>query len=377
MSDDAPAPEIQINVKGPSELKLQISITTDKSVLELKQAIAEKSDVGADRQRLIYSGRVLKDEDPLSTYKIQSSHTIHMVKGIARSSGGASNSSSPTSNSTPQPLPTMQTGQNPHDPLTQLNSHMGFGAMAGLNPFGDMGLNPNDPNMMQTMMNSPEFLQQMSTMLQNPAIVDQVIAMNPNMAGMGAHVRETLQSEQFRNMISNPEQLQQMMRMAQMFNGAGMGGGMGMFGAPSAPFPAPGTPNASSTTPSTTTSNTTSPTTTTSPAANPFGMFGGAGGAGGNPFAADPALMQQLLSGGGFGGGAGGFGGGYGAGGFGGGGAPAVPTDTRPPEERFQVQLQQLQDMGFTNAAQNVRALLATGGRVDSAIEYILGGGGL
>ena len=75
MSDDAPAPEIQINVKGasvalpcsletddvnnplgPSELKLQISITTDKTVLELKQAIAEKSDVGADRQRLIYSG---------------------------------------------------------------------------------------------------------------------------------------------------------------------------------------------------------------------------------------------------------------------------------------------------------------------------------
>jgi len=41
----------------------------------------------------------------------------------------------------------MQTGQNVHDPLTQLNSHMGFGAMAGLNPFGDLGLNPNDPNM--------------------------------------------------------------------------------------------------------------------------------------------------------------------------------------------------------------------------------------
>ena len=41
---------------GPSELKLQITITTDKTVLELKQAIAEKSDVEADRQRLIYSG---------------------------------------------------------------------------------------------------------------------------------------------------------------------------------------------------------------------------------------------------------------------------------------------------------------------------------
>lgn len=54
-----------------------------------------------------------------------------------------------------------------------------------------------------------------------------------------------------------------------------------------------------------------------------------------------------------------------------------TPANTQPPEERFQVQLQQLQDMGFTNAAQNVRALLATGGNVHAAIEYILGGGGL
>ena len=67
-----------------------------------------------------------------------------MVKGVARSSAGTSGSS--TTNQ-PQQLPTMQTGQNVHDPLTQLNSHQGFGLMAGLNPFGEMGVNPNDPNM--------------------------------------------------------------------------------------------------------------------------------------------------------------------------------------------------------------------------------------
>jgi hypothetical protein len=43
----------------------------------------------------------------------------------------------------------MQTGQNVHDPLTQLNSHLGYGLMAGLNPFADMGINPNDPNMVR------------------------------------------------------------------------------------------------------------------------------------------------------------------------------------------------------------------------------------
>lgn len=67
-----------------------------------------------------------------------------MVKGAARSAAGS------TQPSAPQPLPNMQAGQNIHDPLTQLNSHLGFGAMAGLNPFADMGLNPNDPNMVHS-----------------------------------------------------------------------------------------------------------------------------------------------------------------------------------------------------------------------------------
>jgi ubiquilin len=43
-------------VKGPSELKLSIAIDPSKTVADLKDAIAAKSDVEKDRQRLIYSG---------------------------------------------------------------------------------------------------------------------------------------------------------------------------------------------------------------------------------------------------------------------------------------------------------------------------------
>jgi len=52
-----PKTRVRINKPlGPSELKLQLTINTDKTVADLKQAIADKSDVPADRQRLIYSG---------------------------------------------------------------------------------------------------------------------------------------------------------------------------------------------------------------------------------------------------------------------------------------------------------------------------------
>ncbi|TBU25870.1 hypothetical protein BD311DRAFT_668775 [Dichomitus squalens] len=459
MSDSTPtestpaasSSEISINVKGPSELKLQITIATDKTVADLKQAIAEKSDVPADRQRLIYSGRVLKDEDALSTYKIQSSHTIHMVKGAARSGLSAQ----PTA---PQQLPTMQAGQNPHDPLTQLNGPMGFGLMAGFNPFADMGLNPNDPNMMQSMLNSPQFLQQMSSVMSNPDVLDQIINSNPQLAAMGPQVREVFRSERFRQMMSNPETLRMMLQMSNMMResglappgAGGLGGLGGLGGAGAGGFPAPGLPSTArqqqqqpGSTPqagpgaqspaggippnpfgfgfnpflggvnpwgapppagspsSTGTGSTTGTGTGADAGAGATGTGAGTGAVPLPPSGGlfDPAVMQQMLAAfggggagaspfGGLGAGANPFGGaGAGAnpfGGLGAFGAPAAPADTRPPEERFQVQLQvrwdgeqQLQDMGFTNASQNVRALLATGGNVHSAIEYILNGGGL
>lgn len=151
---------------------------------------------------------------------------------------------------------------------------------------------------------------------------------------------------------SNPERLQQMLRMASMFReaggspfgnpfGGGLGGGFGGTGAGASGFPAPGVPGGATTTPPVT-----SPNSGTTPGSgpSPFNMFGGAGAgpgagtsAGGvppNPFGMDPAMMQQLMGMGplGLGGGGGGFGGMP--------AAPATPADTRPPEERFQVQLQ-------------------------------------
>jgi hypothetical protein len=50
---------------------------------------------------------VLKDEDPISNYKIQNGHTLHMVKGAAKPAAAAASSSAPMPR-----LPQMGTGLN-------------------------------------------------------------------------------------------------------------------------------------------------------------------------------------------------------------------------------------------------------------------------
>jgi ubiquilin len=78
---------ITVNIKCSGDKKFAISIETDKTVLDLKNAIAEQADVAADKQRLIYSGRVLKDHDTLADCKIADNNTVHMVKGSGASKG--------------------------------------------------------------------------------------------------------------------------------------------------------------------------------------------------------------------------------------------------------------------------------------------------
>ena len=41
------------------------------------------------------------------------------------------------------------------------------------------------------------------------------------------------------------------------------------------------------------------------------------------------------------------------------------------PEVLYATQLQQLQDMGFFNASENIRALQLCGGNVEAAVEYL------
>ncbi|KAF3953423.1 hypothetical protein CMV_021129 [Castanea mollissima] len=55
-------------------------------------------------------------------------------------------------------------------------------------------------------------------------------------------------------------------------------------------------------------------------------------------------------------------------------GSLAVPSRSNaPPEELYATQLSQLQEMGFFDTQENIRALIATAGNVHAAVERLLG----
>lgn len=55
-----------------------------------------------------------------------------------------------------------------------------FVRTSSFNPFAQMGVNTNDPNYMQNMMNNPEVQAQMNRLLQDPAILDQIVQLSPS-----------------------------------------------------------------------------------------------------------------------------------------------------------------------------------------------------
>ncbi|KAI9769596.1 MAG: hypothetical protein M1835_006677 [Candelina submexicana] len=474
MADEANAPEeapVSFNVKSSSDAKFTLSLPPSTTVLDLKTKLStsEYADISVDRQRLIYSGRVLKDADTLGSYKIKDGHTVHLVKGAAsnqrqtpatQGSTASTGAAAQGAQGVPANLAT-GTGNNPLAGLTGAR-YAGFAQLPGAGMFGpDGGMGPPpDPEQMSSMMRNPQFASSINEALQNPQLVDMMIQQNPMLRNMGPQARQIIQSPEFRRMLTDPDTISRMTQMQQQ-----MGGGMGRGGQPA--FPAPGvtdtTPGAGGEGAATGGGDTATPgqTNTTGsapPLVNPFALFGDPSATGGaaNPFAAllgnppaagqnppaapgagttapgaqdsqnlasnpfaslfapsmagaaganpqgqnpfgannpglnpdmiqhaqqqaeqimrNPEALQQMMQ---LMGGAGAnpfamFGGGGGMGAGTGDGSPAPPADTRPPEERYETQLRQLNDMGFYEFERNVEALRRTGGSVQGAVEYLL-----
>lgn len=132
MADDNVAEEapVTFTVKSSNDAKYSITVLLSSTVSELKEKLSSKeyADLPVERQRLIYSGRVLKDADSLGSYKIKEGHTVHLVKGAA--SNQQQNPANQGSSSAAPALPTnLSAGTGSNNPLAHLTGarYAGYG----------------------------------------------------------------------------------------------------------------------------------------------------------------------------------------------------------------------------------------------------------
>jgi ubiquilin len=139
--DAAEVPTVTFNIKSSNDAKLSVSIATSATVGDLKQKLStpEYADIAPERQRLIFSGRVLKDGDTIEAVKIKDGHTVHLVKGAlsnARQNPAAQTSAAPAAN-----VPTniaAGTGNNPLAAITGAR-YAGFHGLPNAASFGADG----------------------------------------------------------------------------------------------------------------------------------------------------------------------------------------------------------------------------------------------
>lgn len=59
---------VNVNIRCSSGAKFTVTISLESTVESFKDVLAQKCDIPTDQQRLIYKGRILKDDQTLQSY---------------------------------------------------------------------------------------------------------------------------------------------------------------------------------------------------------------------------------------------------------------------------------------------------------------------
>ena len=175
--------EITITIKCSNSDKADITADNSITVGELKDLIAVKLSISSAQQRLIFRGRVLKDDLTLEHYEVTTGSTVHLVKGVVKTTDGASPAAAtPAQPIAAPPAPSQTPQANP------FGAFGGLGGLGGLGAFG--GGMPDMRSMQDQLMRNPELMQQimsspmMESLMNNPDMMRNMMASNPQMQAM-------------------------------------------------------------------------------------------------------------------------------------------------------------------------------------------------
>ncbi|KAJ6386366.1 hypothetical protein OIU77_029352 [Salix suchowensis] len=182
---------VVINIRCSNGTKFAVRTSLESTVGVFKSLLAQNCDILPDQQRLIYKGRILKDDQTLHSYGLQADHTIHMVRGF-----------SPPA---PAPAPTPAATANPENPDTTTGVTRGVGSNeGGAFGLGGAGLGASlFPGLGSLSGGSPSGL--FGDGLPELEQVQQRLTQNPNM------IREIMNTPAMQGLMNNPELIRSMM----------------------------------------------------------------------------------------------------------------------------------------------------------------------
>ncbi|KAF2937122.1 hypothetical protein DAI22_03g026800 [Oryza sativa Japonica Group] len=219
----AAAAAATLHIRCTNGSKLAVRADLGLSVGAFKAIVAESCDVPAPQQRLIYKGRILKDEQTLASYGVETDHTIHMVRGAAPP---PASTAPPAANNVTPAINATTASNSPAVGFGGLLHGLGGSGSAnsgGLGSFGS-GL-PELSQMQQQLSENPTLMREimnmplMQNILNSPDLIRNIIMNNPQMREIVdrnpdlAHVlndpsilRQTVEAAR------NPELMREMMR---------------------------------------------------------------------------------------------------------------------------------------------------------------------
>ncbi|KAI5065034.1 hypothetical protein GOP47_0019729 [Adiantum capillus-veneris] len=225
-SDEAAQEKATVHIRCTSGSKFSVEVSLDTTIGAFKPLLVEGSGVAADQQRLIYKGRVLKEECTLESYGVQHDHTIHLVRAAPSSAASAvAAASAASTNNLTAPLPGNIPAVNLGAGLTGVNGlgtdPFGFGGMGGGLGMGFPEFQQvqqqlmQNPNLMRDMMNMPA----VQSLMNNPELMRSLIMNNPQMRSLidrnpelGHILNDPSTLRQTLDAARNPELMREMMR---------------------------------------------------------------------------------------------------------------------------------------------------------------------
>lgn len=230
-----------ITVKLLSRPDTDVSVSSFSiTVRQLKEECEKVVEIPSEEQRIVFAGKILKDEDKLETYGIQEGVSIHIVRS-KRSKPEPAPSATSTTN---QPRTGNETNRTETQPSTNpysafsssvlpeaaqgMGGMSGIGGMGGLNGLGGMG----GMNGLGGMggFGTPEQMQQT---LSNPMVREMMRQMLPTFAQsnpMLANLPPELLQQQMDLMLSNPELMRLAMQNSPYLGGMGGANGVNPMG---------------------------------------------------------------------------------------------------------------------------------------------------